>query len=201
MNALIYKSLQQFVLDMHDFDTWDLIVGKAHASSTAENSFQRVNGSGMSHLVNVAAAVTERDINEMLEAAGRNWVTRNATQVAERLTRLNRASFGDGTERDVTQFHNGIGMIFPALRPPVLNFLAETPHKGRLQYTWHRDAFAPFVLGLLTGIAECFDKRLTVTALPMPPKPKGETRDTSLFAATIVVATSAAADEHSATAA
>lgn len=183
MNALIYKALQQFVLDEHDADAWDQIVAKAHATSQAESAFQRVNGSGMTHLVEVAAGVTEREEPELLESAGRHWVMRNAKQVTERLARASGASFGVGVEKDVPQFHTGIGMIFPSLRPPVLDCQFETPHKARMQYVWHRDAFTPFILGLLSALATCFDERLQIQALPVVRRHSRDPRPVSEFVA------------------
>jgi len=187
MNPLIYKALQQFVLDVHDADTWDEIVARAHATSRAETDFHRVNGSGLSHLVAVAAEITEQDTREMLEAAARNWIMRHADQVTDRLVRANSASFGFNAERNVHHFHNGIGMIFPALRPPVLFWRVESPMQSRLEYVWHRDEFAGFLLGLLSGVAGCFDERMQVTEVPQPAAAEGQP-SSSIFLAVLDVA-------------
>lgn len=169
MNALIYKAVQHYVLESHDYDMWDQIVAKAHATSRAESEFQRVNGSGIVHLAQVAADAIEADPNEMLRQAGTHWVIRNRAQVAERMKRANGASFTDAEERGMLQFQNGIGMVFPALRPPVMLWRIESTTRARLRYVWNRDAFGPFVQGLLQGLAQCFDERLEITAVPREP--------------------------------
>lgn len=162
VNGLIYKAVQQFVLDNHSVDTWDQVVAKAHLTSTAETAFQRVNGSALTHLVEIVAELIEQPLDTMLESAGRHWVLRNAEQVGERLTRTNRASYGMGAVRDVPQFQTGIGMIFPALKPPVLHCRVESPTRGIFDYPLTSSHFTPFVLGLLSGVALCFDERLKI---------------------------------------
>ena len=166
MNALIYKAVQHLVMENHDPDTWDEIVAKAHATSRAETAFQRVSGSGIAHLIDVAAAKLESAPEEMLSQAGQHWVTRNQAQVAERMRRANGASFADAGEKGMLQFQNGIGMVFPAMRPPVMLWQIESDSRARLRYVWHRDAFGAFVHGLLLGLANCFDERLQITSIP-----------------------------------
>lgn len=192
MTALIYKALQQYVLDSRDSDTWDQIVGKAHATSRAETAFQRVNGSELGHLIAVAATTTEVDSAEMLEAAGKNWVMRNAEQVAERLSRINGASFAEAEARGLRQFHNGIGMVFPSLRPPVLLCQWRGDDQARFEFHWARESYGPFLLGLLAGLASCFDDRLTIQAIPGKPGPTHGPSTTEFVASLTVGAENAA---------
>lgn len=169
MNALIYKAVQQLVLEQHSADTWDEIVVKAHATSSAESAYQRVSGNGIQHLIDVASATLETAPAEMLAHAGEHWVMRNEAQVTDRMRRATGASFTDTSERGMRQFQNAVGMVFPALRPPVMLWKLESEARAHVRYVWHRDAFSGFVQGLLTGLARCFDPRLQITPLPMTP--------------------------------
>lgn len=166
MNSLVYKAVQRYVVDKQGTDSWDLISGTAFSTSPAETPFERVSFAGHQHIISVASATLKQPVADLLESAGRHWITSNREQVNHRLTMFHRASFGFGPRSDMEKFYKGISTIFPSLRPPTLHCVIHSPKRATLLYVCRRGQCAPFVFGVLTGLGACFAPHINVRLAP-----------------------------------
>jgi len=151
MYGLVNKAVQNFVIEGHGEETWNLIKEKAGISEAAFVSMQTYPDNITYDIVGAASEHFSIDANDILEAFGGYWI----------LITLAGGNFPDFL-RNLNNMHTHIAQSYDKLRPP--SFLCEDIDEStfRLTYTSEREGLAMFVKGLLLGLGEKFEVTLDI---------------------------------------
>ena len=77
----------------------------------------------------------------------------------------------------LNELHTRLALSFPELQPPSFEVLEDTPEHILLQYDTFRPALAPFVVGLLHGLAGMVGTPIEVDHV----QAKGDEHDADVF--------------------
>jgi hypothetical protein len=113
-------------------------------------------------LVAAASEVLSLPPREVLFRFGQYWVLTTAREGYGELLDATGRTFPEFL-RNLPSFHTRVVLLLPKLRPPTFTILEETDHSRRLRYESDRAGLAPFVEGLLSGLAQLYMARLEVS--------------------------------------
>lgn len=155
MYGMVNRALQDMLVEEYGEPLWNRVRDEAGVDVEVFVSNEGYPDRVTYDLVGAAARATGRDPGELLRAFGAHWVLRTA-----------RDSYGDLLEAggsnlreflvNLPNFHTRISLMFPHLEPPVFACSEVGPQSLRLHYHSTREGLAPFVLGLLDGLARMF---------------------------------------------
>jgi Haem-NO-binding len=99
---------------------------------------------------------------ELLQDFGNHWIVYASEHGYRQLMQARGDSLFAFIAR-LDELHSRLSLTFPELQPPSFAVLPLSHDTIRLRYTSTRDGLAPFVIGLLQGLAKLFGEPLTVT--------------------------------------
>lgn len=153
MYGLINDSIRRLVIRDAGEEAWERVVDRAGGAARSFGAYQYYDDALTYELVGAASAELGVPGEVLMRRFGRYWSTHIATE--------SYASYLDASGRDLREvlagldgMHARLQTIFPQLRPPSIE--VETPADDRiiLHYRSERAGLAPFVEGLLEGLAE-----------------------------------------------
>ena len=153
MYGLVNKAVQDFVTSQFGAETWEMV---RKASGITEVAFVGMNtypDDVTYKLVSAGSKLLNIPPEQVLEAFGRYWMVFTAQQGYGPML----AMMGDTLPtflRQLDPMHERLRATFPKLKPPRIIVSDETPDTLRLHYYSDRPGLAPFVVGLLKGLAE-----------------------------------------------
>jgi hypothetical protein len=153
MYGMVNKGLRAFALSLGGEDAWQAIRAKAEVEPDRFVSMQAYPDAMTYALATAAAEVLSQPLAAVLEQFGRFWVPYVKEEGYGELM----AMVGDTLPAflgNLDAMHTRLSLSFPEFKPP--SFRLEDPGGGRylLHYRSERPALAPFVVGLVHGVAE-----------------------------------------------
>ncbi len=112
-------------------------------------------------LVVAAAEEMKLTVDEVLERFGVHWVHYAVSHGYRDLMQARGTSLFDFIAR-LDDLHSRLTLTFPELRPPSFRVTDRTSDAMRLHYVSEREGLAPFVAGLIRGLADLFQVTVSV---------------------------------------
>jgi guanylate cyclase soluble subunit beta len=173
MYGMVNKAVRGYVLKNFDDATWTRI----HETADVDADFlsmKSYDDDVTYRLVGAAHAELGIEVSTILNGFGRYWVSDVATASYADLMEKTGASFVDFV-KNLDHLHERIRVTFPDYRPP--SFRVKAIEEGLIQvdYYSHREGLLDFVEGLLFGLSEHFNEKISIEhvsddAHPMPCK-------------------------------
>jgi len=162
MYGLINDAIRRLVLEEAGEDAWDRIIDRAGTPHRTFAALHYYEDDVTYALVAAASEELGAPTDDLLRRFGRYWSTRIATE--------NYGGYLDAAGLELWEIlaglddmHARLQALFPKLRPPSIE--VEPQHNGLItvHYRSERTGLAPFVVGLLEGLAEVCDVEVEVT--------------------------------------
>lgn len=112
-------------------------------------------------LVSAASEVTGIPAHDVLIAFGEYWVLQTAREDYGALLSAGGKSLREFL-LNLPNFHARIMLMFPKLEPPTFQVTDVQDQSVRLHYLTRRGGLAPFVIGILRGLAEMFGDQVEI---------------------------------------
>lgn len=161
MYGMVNKAVEGMVCAQHGEQVWARIKARSGVDVEVFISNQSYPDDLTYRLVAAASAELGRPAEEILEAFGRHWVRHTAMEGYGALME----AAGDNL-RDfllhLPNFHTRVMMIYPKLQPPRFTCTDAGPGAIDLHYFTHREGLAPFVVGLVRGLAQHFNRTVEI---------------------------------------
>lgn len=161
MYGLVNKGLGEMVQLEAGEAAWTEIRRRAGVDVSVFVTHQGYPDDVSVRLVVATAELLERSVERVLEDFGRHWILHTARAYGPIV---------EATGRTVPEFlcnlpnlHTRVSLSFPHLRPPEFRCRDVTSTGLVLEYRSGRSGFAPFVVGLLHGLAERFGTTIDVS--------------------------------------
>jgi len=161
MYGLIHRSVRDMVIAGYGNERWNRILLDANASEEHFMSMQPYDDSVALALVGSACKELNQQPGALLEAFGRHWIEDTVKKSYANLLK----SYGDNLWdflKNLNFMHDRISTTFPAYRAPMFELEPLSDSVARLLYTSTRQGLAPFVVGLLRGLAVEFGDELDI---------------------------------------
>lgn len=176
MYGMVNRALQELLVKEHGESTWHRIKDEAGVDLEEFSSMASYDDKITYDLAIAASKVLEAPLDQLLDAFGRYWVEfAKASSYAILLEQAGK----DLHEilPMLNELHTRLALSFPELQPPSFEVLEDTPEHILLQYDTFRPALAPFVVGLLHGLAEMVGTPIKVDHV----QAKGDEHDADVF--------------------
>lgn len=161
MYGMVNRAIQEMVLMHNSAATWERIKVEAGVDAEEFMSNESYPDEMTYRLVAAAANCLDLPSDKLLEAFGEHWVLVTAQDGYGAMMDAGGRSLAEFL-RNLPGFHARVSLIFPNLKPPLFRVSNVTDTSLRLHYYSHRPGFAPFVVGLLRGLAARFATNATV---------------------------------------
>ncbi|MDA8019133.1 MAG: heme NO-binding domain-containing protein [Thermoanaerobaculia bacterium] len=159
MYGMVINALEQMVTDRLGGSAWSRVCDKANVEDTLFLAMSPYPDEVTFALAGAAAEEFELPMGEFLEEFGRCWVPFALTTAYGPLLRGPETLLASLEGLD--KMHSQIKASLPVLRPP--SFKVESDDAGvNVHYFSDRVGLAPFVVGLLYGLAEMHAQEVTV---------------------------------------
>lgn len=161
MYGMVNRAIQDMVVRDHGEETWRAIARRADTDAEIFVSNRSYDDAVTYALVGAAAEVLGLPVRDVLFAFGRFWVLTTAREGYGQLLDASGPTL-PAFLRNLPTFHTRVSLALPALRPPTFTVLEEGVSHLRLRYESERAGLAPFVEGLLDGLAEHYGTNVRV---------------------------------------
>lgn len=161
MYGLVNQALEEVIRERGGDAAWEEVRRRAAIEPVVFISNRGYPDELTYAMVGAASAVLSVPAEDLLIAFGEHWVLNTATR--------HYGSLLDAVGRDLRDFlrnlpnlHVRVSLVYPDLIPPRFRVVEEGPRFLRLAYSSHRAGLAPFVVGLLRGLARRFDEPVAI---------------------------------------
>lgn len=162
MYGLVNRALADLLRKRGGTELWERVKSDAGVNVDVFLSLERYPDETTTSLVVAAAHAHGVTAAELLEDFGRHWIGYAAEHGYRQLMQARGDSlFGFIARLD--ELHSRLFLSFPELSPPSFSVQPLRDDAIRLRYVSSREGLAPFVVGLLHGLATLFDAAVTVT--------------------------------------
>jgi hypothetical protein len=162
MYGLVNRALADLLRKKGGPELWERVRREAGVGVDVFVSLERYPDSTTVALLVAGAQALSVTPPDLLEEFGKHWVGYAAEHGYRQLMQARGKSlFGFISKLD--ELHSRLFLSFPELCPPSFTTQTLTDDTIRLTYTSTRDGLAPFVVGLLHGLATLFDCTVSVT--------------------------------------
>lgn len=162
MYGMVNSAIMDLIVANHGEETWQRIKFKAGVEEEIFISNDAYPDELTYRLVGAASEVLEQSANVILIQFGRWWVLDTALKNYGHLMKFGGRTLGEFL-KNLPNFHTRVVMMFPKLQPPTFECIDLGPMELRLHYRSHRRGLSAFVIGLLEGLGEMFEVRVTIT--------------------------------------
>jgi hypothetical protein len=164
MYGLVNRAVEDYVSKKHGPAAWKLIEQRLGVERSVFVNHQQYPDEHTYELVAITSEELDTDPIVLLRELGTHWIGFAARSGYAELFTLAGPTFVDFL-RNLDSLHARVGMSFPELRPPSFHVSDVEPDGLRLHYHSYRAGLAPFVEGLIAGLAARFDVRVEITHL------------------------------------
>lgn len=161
MYGMVNRAIQGMIVRDHGAEAWRTIARRANTDAEVFVSNRSYDDAVTYALVGAASEVLGLPVREILFAFGRFWVLCTAREGYGELLDASGPTLLSFL-RGLPTFHTRVSLALPALRPPTFTILEESDSWLRLRYESERAGLAPFVEGLLDGLAEHYGESIRV---------------------------------------
>lgn len=155
MYGLVNKGLQDWVCSAFGDAVWQRILTKAGVGHPSFVSMRSYPDDVTVRLVHATSDILNRPPADIMESFGEHWTVYTAKEGYGDYLRMTGSCFADVLQ-NLDNLHARVALAFPNLTPP--SFHSEEVEAGvyRVHYYSSRQGLAPFVVGLLRGLAKVF---------------------------------------------
>ncbi|WP_372974394.1 heme NO-binding domain-containing protein [Muriicola sp.] len=155
MYGLVNKAAQDFVIEGHGEEVWQIIKTKAGVDEVAFVSMQPYPDEITYNIVGAASEHLGANPDDILEAFGQYWIKFTMEEGYSHVLDLAGRTFPEFLN-NLNNMHAHIAQSFTELKPPT--FFCETidAHTFKFEYHTERPGLVRFVKGLLLGLGERF---------------------------------------------
>jgi hypothetical protein len=161
MYGLVNIALRDMLLEQHGAATWQQISAAADMDDDAFLSLASYPDALTYRLVAAAVDVLGSDQASLLRAFGRYWLLNTAQRNYSALLAANGDDFLEFM-RNLPDFHTRVQLIFPSLKPPEFTCTQLSERCLSLRYESTREGLTQFVVGILEGLGQRFEKDLVI---------------------------------------
>lgn len=151
MYGMVNNAIQELVTERAGEAAWGRVCDRAGANTTFFVSLDPYPDELTFGLAVAAASELGLELGAFLEEFGRYWIQFALRSAYGPMLRSAGSSLAT-TLASLDHLHSRIGMTFPSLRPPSFR-VTDAGKALSVQYFSEREGLAPFVVGLLYGLA------------------------------------------------
>ncbi len=155
MYGLVNKAVEGLIRSRFGDETWGKIRTDAGVPDEPFMSMENYDDSVTYNLVGSTCKVLNLPPETVLEEFGKYWVLYTGEAGYGGLMQSAGGSFVEFI-RNLDALHTRVKLSFPNLQPPSFQVAEESDRSLVLHYHSHRAGLAPFVVGLLKGLASRF---------------------------------------------
>lgn len=174
MYGIIHRAVRDMVIETKGAPVWEQLCANHELSEQSFEPMDSYPDAQTYGIVGAAAQELGMPLEEILFQFGIYWVKVTAPRdygMIFHLTGSDLFGFLEGLDA----MHERIVLTFSDLQMPYFSLDRLEPHRALLHYRSHREGLAPFVLGLLDGLAQHFEVEIKVEHLKR--KADGEPHD------------------------
>jgi hypothetical protein len=175
MYGMVHEALGQFVRDRADAEAWERVCERAGSTMTIFPSLSTYPDELTVGLVAESANALGLTANDLLGQFGRYWIDYALGTAYGPLLRSSGDTLRE-TLGSLDAMHARIGTALPQLRPPSFSVEASGDDM-KLHYISTRTGLAPFVVGLVEGLAAMHGIAVEIAQM----EAKGSTADHDTF--------------------
>ncbi len=175
MYGLVNGSLKRMVIDGHGVDVWQQVLSAAKIDDDFYVANESYPDAVTYQLVMAGAEVLGVPVSDLLRQFGVHWILNTAAKSYADL--MNAGQTLEEFLLYLPTLHGRVELVYPHLRPPQFACHEREGNRMRVEYRSDREALAPFVVGLLEGLATHFDESVSVAQVAE----KGEGQDCDVF--------------------
>lgn len=164
MYGLVNNAVQGLIVERFGEETWARIKKRAAVEVDEFLSMASYPDDLTYRLVGAATEELSMPAEDILHAFGEYWVLQIASKRYGDLMTAGGRTLPEFLQ-NLDQLHSRVRLSFPDLQPP--SFRCSDIEEGclTLHYISHRPGLAPFVTGLIQGLAKLFEVEATVTLI------------------------------------
>lgn len=153
MYGLVNQAMEDLVVAQFGADAWAQICRRAGIDVEVFISNDSYDDAITYRLAGAATEVLGITLDDVLHAFGVHWVLKTASDHYGDLLDANGTNLAEFLD-NLPNFHARVKLIFPELQPPTFKCSDVRPGGLHLHYFSHRHGLAPFVRGIVAGLAE-----------------------------------------------
>ncbi len=161
MYGLINKAIESMVTTQFGEPTWKEILEAAGVRDTGFVSMDKYDDALTYELVGAACKVLQADAAEVLESFGKYWTQYTAKEGYGDILDLSGSTLSEFLS-NLDDMHVRVAMVFPELEPPSFESVEREDGSHELHYGTERDGLAPMVIGMVKGLADRFNVRVSI---------------------------------------
>jgi hypothetical protein len=164
MYGLVNQAIEDLVRADHGGTIWELIKQTAQLQIEAFIGMEQYPDDVTYELVDAASEVLGIAREELLQSFGEHWVLFTAKKGYGEILAAGGSSLPDFLQ-NLDTLHARVSIIMPHLKPPSFSCSDITENSLQLHYYSHRLGLAPFVVGLVNGLAKMFGTEAEVALI------------------------------------
>lgn len=161
MYGMVNQAVRELVLNNHGQEVWDKIRSEANVIETEFHSLHIYPDEMTYRLVMAASKVLDTPPEVILVSFGETWTDFASRTSFSRLIRFGGRTFLEFVQ-NLDQMHTKIKITLPELVPPSFRTSDVTDEGMRLHYYSYRPGLAPFVQGILIGLAKIYAIKIDI---------------------------------------
>jgi len=162
MYGLINKAVEGLVRSKFGDDTWHRIRSRAGLPDEPFISMEQYSDKSTYDLVGAASAELGVEAEKILEEFGHYWTVYTAVSGYGELLNSVGKTFPEFV-KNLDQLHTRVKLTYNHLVPPSFSVSNETSNSLTLHYYSTRAGLAPLVAGILRGLGDRFNLKVTST--------------------------------------
>lgn len=162
MYGMVNKAIEQLVRQRYGEDAWEAVKKKAGVEVDVFISNEGYPDQLTYDLVAAGSEVLNLPAESILHAFGEFWVLHTAQAGYGSLLSAGGRTLGEFLV-NLPNFHSRVALMFPDLAPPRFEYSDYQTDRITVHYHSHRPGLAPFVVGLLSGLAQMYQTPADIT--------------------------------------
>lgn len=171
MYGIVNKAIHHMILESHGEDAWQKIAMLCNIEQDGFLSSESYSDEITYRLVSITAEQTGISAADILKRLGEFWILNTGMKSYGLLMKA-----GGNNLREfmlnLPNFHSRVMLIYPKLTPPEFEVTAKEDNSLLLHYYSNREGLAPFVEGLILGLAKMHRTNIHLESLAVSPEAK-----------------------------
>ncbi len=161
MYGMVNKFFKEVITESHGLDKWNAISRSAGLDTDEFVSMQQYADDVSYRIVDAATQELDVAASDLLYSLGELWIERTSKGDYKHLYGLYGNSLVE-LMQNLNTLHLSVSQSMPELKPPSFKCTEVTSGSFRLHYYSDRPGLAPFVQGLISGVARLFQTDVEV---------------------------------------
>ncbi len=162
MYGMVNKAVEEMVISQFGDEVWEKIKAKAFVEEEVFISNETYPDDITYRLVEAASEELCLSADAVLEALGVHWILHTAREGYGDLLAASGKSLPEFLI-SLPSFHTRLTLMYPKLTPPVFNVTELKDNSLLLHYSSNRPGLSAFLIGILKGLGEMFDSKVSIS--------------------------------------